>query len=253
MSLSDPPEKKFLTAVLGNHLLCNKAIATENCNTFTATSDPQTVSIEQANPEDNPAFDLIGLTQLRKDPQFAGIDGSGFSVAIIDTGIDTDHPLLAPKLVGGYDFYDNDIDPDDPDGHGTHIAGIIGATDATIAVAPGVDLIALRVLEENGGSLRDVEDALEWVLANREQYQITTVNLSLGIGFFDSEAEVIQGDILSDDIQRLEQAGITVVAAAGNEYFANSGQPNQENLAFPAISSTLAVGAVWQDNSTTNL
>ena len=79
----------------------------------------QTIQIEQANPGDNPAFDLIGLTQLRNDPNFTGIDGTGFSVAVIDTGIDTNHPLLAPNYLAGYDFLDDDDDPSDPDGHGT--------------------------------------------------------------------------------------------------------------------------------------
>ena len=214
--------------------------------------DDRLLQIEQATPGINPAFDLIGLTQLRNDPQFASIDGSGFSVAIIDTGIDTDHSLLAPNYVAGFDFLDNDGDPNDIDGHGTHVAGIVGATDENIGVAPGVDLIGLRVLNDDGGSISEVEDALEWVYDNREQYNITAVNLSLGIGFYTIESGV-QGDILSDDIQRLESVGITVISAAGNDYFANSGEANQENLAFPAISSTVAVGAVWQDGTESNV
>lgn len=218
----------------------------------TVVLDDTPIVIEQANPGDNTAFDLIGLTQLRNDPQFAGINGSGFSVAVIDSGIDTSHPLLAPNYVAGFDFFDNDADPSDPDGHGTHVAGTIGATDETIGVAPGVGLIGLRVLSSNGGSLLEVEDALEWVFDNREQYNITAVNLSLGVGFFTPD-ESLQGDILSDDIQRLEDAGVTVVGAAGNDYFTNSGLPNQENVAFPAIFSTLAVGAVWQDGTESNV
>ncbi|MEM8828686.1 MAG: S8 family serine peptidase [Cyanobacteria bacterium P01_G01_bin.19] len=218
----------------------------------TVIIDDHTIQIEQANPGENPAFDLIGLTQLRNDPQFSNIDGSSFSVAVIDTGIDTTHPLLAPNYVAGYDFFDNDSDPSDPDGHGTHVAGTIGAVDETIGVAPGVGLIGLRVLGDNGGSLSEVEDALEWVYDNRETYNITAVNLSLGLGFF-TLGEGLQGDILSDDIQRLEDAGVTIVGAAGNDYFVNSGTSNQENLAFPAISSTLAVGAVWQDGTESNI
>ena len=214
--------------------------------------DDRLIQIEQATPKINPAFDLIGLTQLRNDPQFATIDGSGFSVAVIDTGIDTDHSLLAPNYVAGFDFLDNDGDPNDIDGHGTHVAGIIGAADENVGVAPGVDLIGLRVLNDSNGSVAEVEDALEWVYDNRDQYNITAVNLSLGLGFYTTESG-IQGDILSDDIQRLESVGITVVSAAGNDYFANSGELNQENLAFPAISSTLAVGAVWRDGAESNV
>ena len=227
------------------------AIKAEN-DRVTVAIDNQLIAIEQANPGENPAFDLIGLTKLRNDPQFAGIDGSGFSVVVIDTGIDAQHPLIAPNYVAGYDFIDNDDDPSDPQGHGTHVAGTIGAADETIGVAPDVGLIGLRVLDNNGaGSVGIVENALEWVLENREQYNITAVNLSLGQGFYTSELQ-LSGNIIADDIQRLEAAGITVISATGNDYFANSTGPDPANIAFPAISSTIAVGAVWQDGSRRN-
>ena len=216
-----------------------------------AASDRSTDTLEagtEANIENNPAFDLIGLTSLRQDPQFAGIDGTNFSVAIIDTGIDREHPLLAPNYVAGYDFVDNDDNPEDPQGHGTHVAGTIGATATNVGVAPDAGLIGLRVLDGGGaGALTNVEESLEWVLANRDRYNITAINLSLGIGHFGLDSGP-QGDILSDDIRRLEAAGVTVIGATGNNYIANSDQVNQSNISFPAIASTLAVGAVWQDD-----
>ena len=224
----------------------NSAIANEN-DRATITIDNELGQIEHPHLKDNPAFDLIGLTQLRNDPQFAGIDGSGFSVAVIDTGIDTSHPLIAPNYVAGYDFVDDDNEPLDLVGHGTHVAGIIGATDKTIGVAPGVDSIALRVLDgENAGLMTEVEDALEWVEENRDRYNIIAVNLSFGSGFFTSELE-LQGNIISDNIQSLEAAGVTIVSSTGNEYFANSDSDNRAGIGFPAIFSTLAVGAVWHD------
>ena len=228
-----------------------QAIATEN-DRATVTINNELVQIEQANPGDNPAFDLIGLTQLRNDPQFAGIDGSGFSVAVIDTGIDKDHPLIAPNYVAGYDFIDDDNEPLDLVGHGTHVAGTIGATDETIGVAPNVDSIALRVLDgENAGLMSEVEAALEWVEENRDRYNITAVNLSFSTGFFASDLE-LQEDIIFDNIRSLEAAGVTVVSATGNEYFANSDSAERANIGFPAIFSTLAVGAVWQDGTKEN-
>ena len=207
------------------------------------------IAIEQANPGDNPAFDLIGLTQLRNDPQFAGIDGSGFSVAVIDTGLDIDHPAIAPNYIAGYDFIDGDNNPNDPKGHGTHIAGTIGATDETIGVATDVGLISLRALDRAAsGSTDKIEAALEWAYDNREQYNITAVNLSLGAGFFTPQTP-LSGDILIDDIRRLEAAGVTVIAAAGNNYFANEDASSRNGIAYPGISSTIAVGAVWQDGA----
>ena len=224
----------------------NSAIANEN-DRATITLDNELGQIEHSHLKDNLAFDLIGLTQLRNDPQFAGIDGSGFSVAVIDTGIDTGHPLIAPNYVAGYDFIDDDNEPLDLVGHGTHVAGIIGATDETIGVAPGVDSIALRVLDgENAGLMSEVEDALEWVEENRDRYNIIAINLSFGSGFFTSELE-LQEDIISDNIRTLEAAGVTVVSSTGNEYFANSDRDNLAGIGFPAIFSTLAVGAVWHD------
>ena len=225
------------------------AIRAEN-DLATVVIDNRIVTIEQANPGNNPAFDLIGLTKLRNDPEYAGIDGSGFSVAVIDTGIDTEHPFIAPNYVAGYDFIDNDNNPYALQRHGTHVSGIIGATNQDIGVAPDVGLISLRALNSNGGgSFTEIENALTWVLENQEKYNITAVNISLGSGFYTSESE-LRGDILADDIRRLEAAGVTVVSAAGNRYFTNSGQSNQANLVSPAISSTIAVGAVWQDDAT---
>lgn len=224
-----------------------------------AKSDRQPVVInqelvqsQQTSTLDNPAFDLIGLTKLRSDPQFAGIDGSGLSVAVIDSGIDHTHPLIAPNYLTGYDFIDHDFDPSDPDGHGTHVAGIIGAVNQDIGVAPDVGLIGLRAFGSNNQNFfTRLEESFEWVLTNQERYNITAVNLSFGVGSFTPES-VLRGDIISDDIKRLEDAGITVIAAAGNGYFANSGEPNQANLNFPAINSTLAVGAVWRDGTESN-
>ena len=193
----------------------------------------------------NPAFELIGLTKLRNHPKFSDIDGSGFNVAVIDTGIDMKHPLLASNYVAGYDFIDDDDDPRDPNGHGTHVSGIIAATDKTIGVAPDAGLIGLRVLDSDGsGFVSAIEDALKWVFTNRRQHHITAVNLSLGTGFYSSESQV-RGNRLFDDIQRLEDAGITVVSSTGNDYFTHSKTSRRANISFPAIASTLAVGAVW--------
>lgn len=221
-----------------------------NYDTFTISEIPQ---------GNNPAFDLIGLTQLRNDEQFAGIDGSGFSVAVIDTGLDTSHSLIAPNYVAGYDFVDLDDNPMDLNGHGTHLAGTIAATDENIGVATDAGLISLRVLDSNGsGSIKNIVKAIDWVLAHQAEYQITAVNLSLGSGFFSTESDLANSIFaqelkpLQAGIQNLEAAGVTVIAAAGNNYFANQEQGNYSNLAFPAIVSTIAVGAVWQDDSETS-
>src|SRR5881394_582120 len=91
------------------------------------------------------ALDLIGVTALRADPTLAGIDGSGVSVAIIDTGVDFTHPLLAPAQVAAHDFVRNNNQALPTDEHGTHVAGIVGARDTDIGVAPAVGLVGLQV------------------------------------------------------------------------------------------------------------
>ena len=196
----------------------------------------------------NPAFDLIGLTQLRNDPQFEGIDGSGFSVAVIDTGINYNHELLAPNYITGDDFEDRDGDPGDDNGHGTHVAGTVGAADETIGVAPDAGIIALDVFGVYDGNLvapvANQVDALQWVLDNHEEHNIVSINMSLGGGFYTSEEELV-GHPTIELIDRLEREGVVVVAAAGNSYKDDQTQ----NVGAPSIFSTLSVGAVWQDGN----
>ena len=200
---------------------------------------------------DNESFDLIGLTELRNNGDFANLDGSSLSVAVIDSGIDTAHPLLQDNYTTGFDFFNGDDNPDDVVGHGTHVSGIIGARDRRIGVAPDVDLIGLKVGEARRVDSNAIADSLEWVLNNHQKYNIVAVNMSLSGGFYTSEDWLI-GDRKIGLIQRLEEAGIVVVSAAGNYYQykdLEGSQPNQEpNLGAPAIYSTIAVGAVWQND-----
>ncbi|BCL35886.1 S8 family serine peptidase [Nostoc sp. MS1] len=192
----------------------------------------------------NPAFDLIGLTQLRNDSRFTGIDGSGMTVAVIDTGLDRTHSLLNDNYIAGRDFIYGDDNPEDVEGHGTHVAGTIGAEDPQYGVAPNVKLIGLKVFGNDGSGAygTDVEAALQWVIANKDRYNIVAVNMSLGGGFYTSASQVA-GDIRLDEIRRLEELGVVVVSAAGNSFKDHEYQ----NVAAPAIFSTLSVGAVWQD------
>jgi hypothetical protein len=213
--------------------------------------------------------DLVGLSTLRNDPLFAGIDGSGVSVAVIDSGLDRTHPLLSPNYRGGADLVSGGGDPrpilgGTGDGaHGTHVAGIIAATDPNISVAPAAGLIGLQVFTPVPGGrataeVRDIQEALQWVLTNHRQFNIVAVNMSLGAGFYTS-ASAVSSTLYTDAIRRLEAAGVTVVAAAGNSYGSvtdpvtgRAVSTQFQNAAAPGILSTLVVGAVWETNEGAN-
>lgn len=191
------------------------------------------------------AVTLINLDKVFSNYAYRG---DGYSVAVIDTGIDYTHPDLGggwgKRVIAGYDFVNHDSDPMDDNGHGTHVAGIIGSRSASYpGVAPHVNLIALKVLDASGsGSFGNVEDALQWVASHQAQYNIVAVNLSLGVGDF----TVNPYTFLDSDFATLKSEGVLIAVASGNDYYANSGTLG---LAYPAISSqVVSVGAVWADN-----
>jgi subtilisin len=149
----------------------------------------------------------------------AGIRGAGVRVAIIDTGIDYIHddPLDTPYQVdpefnsnysGGYDFFNNDADPYDDNGHGTHVAGILAAEKngyLVVGVAPEVDLFALKILGATGeGDVSNLILALQWAVDNN----IDVVNMSLGTH------EV--SPALAAAVSAAGAQGLLMVAASGN-------------------------------------
>jgi subtilisin family serine protease len=140
----------------------------------------------------------------------------GIEVAVIDTGVDSFHRDLnvvaefdAVALSGG-----TPADGNDPNGHGTHVAGTIGAVangEGVVGAAPGVPIHAVRVLDGNGSGLwTDIMAGVEYVLDNPE---IRVANLSLG-GAGNPDAP---NDELREALQALEDAGVIVVIAAGND------------------------------------
>jgi subtilisin family serine protease len=143
----------------------------------------------------------------------AGAKGAGVTVAVLDTGIDTDHSELAADYKGGYDFVNNDGSPEDDAGHGTHVSGIIAADDnesGIVGVAPDAGLVAVKVLNRRGsGYLSWIIDGINWVIANKDAYDIEVANMSFG-GPGTSDA-------LHTAIQNLYNAGVTIAVSAGND------------------------------------
>jgi len=186
------------------------------------------------------AHSQTGWSQVHS--QF-GLTGKGQTVAVIDSGIAFDHVALGKgygpgyKVVGGWDFAENDARPydDAPAGfHGTHVSGIIGANGGSqLGVAPDVDLVALRVFTDAGkGEMAWTESALRWVHENRNSFAnpITTVNLSLGSAW--NSSKVPSWGTLEDELAQLQRDGIVVVASAGNSFQ----QYKSPGLSYPAAS-----------------
>jgi subtilisin family serine protease len=175
------------------------------------------------------------------------ITGKGQAVAILDTGVDYNHPALGGgwgrTVIGGYDFVRNDNDPMDETGHGTMVAGMIAARQFTYGgykyrgIAPGAKIVALRI-EDSSDFLPDsrIEQALRWVINHRKQYNITTVNLSLGEG--DYERKFTRGPY-GDELATLKKMGVFITAASGNDGISTPG------INYPAADpSVVGVGSV---------
>ena len=157
-------------------------------------------------------------------------------VGIIDTGISNTHPDLLANVKGGI----NTINPlkswNDDNGHGSHVAGIVGALDndiGVIGVGPAIDLYAIKVLDRRGsGYLSDVIEGIQWAIANN----IQVINMSLGASTGNQS--------FHDAVIVAKNSGIVVVAAAGN-----SGGSANESVLFPAAyPEVIAVSATDQNN-----
>ncbi|MEM9412135.1 MAG: S8 family serine peptidase, partial [Planctomycetota bacterium] len=182
-------------------------------------------------------------TDIESIRQRYNLYGSGQTVAVIDSGIAYDHAGLGDgfgegyRVVGGYDFAENDANPydDGPIGfHGTHVAGVVGGNANDFqGVAPEVDLVALRVFDDNGaGDLEWVERALQWVHDHQHDFEnpITTVNLSLGTGW--NEDVIPDAAQLEDEFAQLKADGIFISVASGNLFQSY----NEVGLSYPATS-----------------
>ncbi|MCU1385560.1 MAG: hypothetical protein JWL71_4257 [Acidobacteria bacterium] len=180
----------------------------------------------------------------------AAVTGQGIGVAVVDSGI-SNHSALAKKVVANVSFVTNDPAVADVYGHGTHIAGIIaGQASAasyvtplyTGGIAPGAQLINVRVLGGDGtGLTSDVIAGIDWVIANRTKYNIRVINLSLG----HPVTEPFATDPLCEAVADAVNAGIVVVAAAGNSGKAANGSMVLGGIVSPGNSPlAITVGAL---------
>jgi thermitase len=171
-----------------------------------------------------------GLTKIGAPQAWDVTTGSSdLIIAIIDSGIDLDHPDLSGKIILGYDYANGDWEPDDDYGHGTHVAGIAAAWAnnglGVAGVSWSTQLMALKVLDERGlGSYANLADAVTYAADHGAEI----ISLSLG-GDYDSPT-------LHDAVIYAHNAGCVIVAAAGND--------GASEVLYPAkYAETLAIAA----------
>ena len=211
---------------------------------------------QAADPND-PLFGLQwGPKQVQAPTAWNTSTGSGATIAIVDSGVDLDHPDLAGKIAGGNTFIDcgaNGCGNGDwesggesagaGDPHGTHVAGIAAAATnngtGIAGVAPDSKLLAVKALGEEGGSFEDIGAGVRWSADNGAD----VINLSLG-ALPGAQALVISGLVtdLEDAIKYANSKGVTVVAAAGNDFASICGTPSSDEGALCVASTTREEG-----------
>jgi subtilisin family serine protease len=165
------------------------------------------------------------LDVVESDAAHSTATGSGAIVAVIDSGVLANHPDLAGRLLPGRDFVQDDDMPQDGDGHGTHVTGIVVASKengvGVSSVAPGATVLPLRVLGDDGsGETDDVAAAIDYAIAHGAH----VINLSLG-----SEVPLVGAggdEKFNAALGRAAAANVTIVAAAGNNSVPVCEQPS---------------------------
>lgn len=174
--------------------------------------------------------------------------GEGVTIAVLDTGLypHPDFMYPEPRIVGWVDMVNGRTVPYDDNGHGTHVAGDAAGSGLQSGgvfrgSAPKANLVGVKVLSgEGSGKTSDIIKGMDWVLKNKDKMNIRVVNMSLG----HKARKNIQDDPIDQAVQKLAEAGVVVVAAAGND------GPGRRTIAAPGDSPfAITVGAVDDRNT----
>lgn len=166
---------------------------------------------------------------------FSNYTGKGVKIALLDTGVDYTHPELAHSYKGGYDFINDDSDPMDDNGHGTHVAGILAAArdgKGIVGVAPDAEIYAIKVSDGRGkGSFSGLVKGINWSIENG--MDVVTMSIT-GNGGSRALAKAVNA--------AYNDHGLVMVAAVGN---GGSG-----DVLYPAAyEQVIGVGSVTEDNT----
>ncbi len=188
------------------------------------------VEINKKGNANNPKDQIIpwGIERVGAPAAQNQVTGPRQKVAIIDTGIDLDHPDLQANIKGSYNAIDPTISADDDHGHGSHVAGVIAAVDnkfGVVGAGPKIKLYAAKAISKTGsGYLSDIIEGIDWAIAN----DVAVINMSIG-----TPANIRS---FHEAVQKAYDAGITVVCSAGN---------TRSSVHYPAAyPETIAVSAV---------
>jgi len=195
--------------------------------------------------------DAAANTQIKANLVHAsGNTGAGRKIAVLDTGYNYNHPELASSYLGGKDFVNDDADPLDDEGHGSHVAGIItadGIDPNAKGVAPAAGVLSGKVLDSAGsGYFSDTVEAIYWVVdgadgvpASGDEAGVDAISLSLGSSapyLYKTTCDTVYPEMTAA-INYARSKGILVVVAAGNSGNAGVSLPG-------CISGSTTVGAV---------
>ncbi|MDQ8179478.1 S8 family serine peptidase [Pelagicoccus sp. SDUM812005] len=237
-----------------------------------ALAEFDTLSFPSATPSDWDASRMWGLDQIgaRDAWEFeTGAAADEVVIAVIDTGMQRTHPDLAANLfrnprdstsngadedgnglvddVSGWDFFDDDADPQDDDGHGTHVAGIAGAVgnngSGAVGVSWGARILPLKVGDADGLRTSAINDALTYVrFLKQAGINIVATNNSYGSGAANASTR--------SEIRKHEELGILFVAASGNE--GRNIDLSSDSLEYPAgydLDNIISVGSSNQEDT----
>lgn len=180
------------------------------------------------------------------------IYGENIGVAVVDTGISLHKDFTEGKnrIRGFYDLIHGRTEAYDDNGHGSHVSGIIGGNGFLcngkyIGVAPKCNLIGVKVLDQKGdGNISDVLAGLQWIIENKEKYNIRIVNISVGTTTKDN---IDENSLLVKGVNAVWDAGIVVVVAAGNN------GPGPMSISTPGISRKVITVGSSDDRITVEL
>lgn len=191
-----------------------------------------------------------GITKVGAENSWnSGYTGLGVKIAVIDSGVDIDHPDFAATteaaaaIAGGVSEVDYTTSYEDDNGHGTHVSGIIGARQngiGIVGIAPKASIYAVKALDGSGsGNISSIIAGIDWSIQNH----MDIISMSLGSQYSSTALQNACDTAYAD--------GILVVAAAGNTGTKSvSAKSNIDTINYPAkYNSVIAVGAVDSSNN----